>query len=123
MVCQKPNSDTELVIRYDCEDKLHPFNFSDCGNSVVKLTSITPTNLLGKRTRQRFTSIEENDLWWEQEICNFTHPTPSQPLPSPTVSYTRVYVVSWKNYLMDFLFAVSITNVVNILLTREFANS
>ena len=35
-VCQKPNSDTELVIRYDCEDRLHSFNFSDFQNYVVK---------------------------------------------------------------------------------------
>ena len=40
MLCQKPNSDTELVIRYDCEDRL----------------------------RQRFTNDEENDIWWEQGI-------------------------------------------------------
>ena len=40
VLCQKPNSDTELVIRYDCEDRL----------------------------RQRFINDEENDIWWEQGI-------------------------------------------------------
>ena len=64
VVCQKPDSDTELVIRYDCEDKLYSFNFSDFKNSVVKLTSVMPTNLLGKRLK----NIEENDFWWEQGI-------------------------------------------------------
>ena len=67
VVCQKPDSDTELVIRYDCEDKLYSFDFSDF-KSVIKLTSVTPTDLLGKRIRQRFTNIEENDFWWEQGI-------------------------------------------------------
>ena len=68
VVWHKPDSDTELVIRYDCEDKLYSFNFSEFKNSVVKLTSATPTDLFGKRIRQRFTNIEENDFWWEQEI-------------------------------------------------------
>ena len=62
-VCQKPNSDTELVIRYDCEDKLYSFNFSDFKNSVVKLILVKLTDFLGKRIRQRFTNIEENDFW------------------------------------------------------------
>ena len=53
VVCQKPDSDTELVIRYDCEDKLYSFNFSDFKNSVVKLTSVTPTDPLGKPIRQK----------------------------------------------------------------------
>ena len=68
MVCQKPDSDTELVIRYDCEDKLYSFNFSDFKNSVVKLILVKLTDFLGKRIRQRFTNIEENDFWWEQGI-------------------------------------------------------
>ena len=29
---------------------------------------VTPTDLLGKQIRQRFTNIEENDLWWEWGI-------------------------------------------------------
>ena len=68
VVCQKPDSDTELVIRYDCEDKLYSFNFSDFKNSAVKLTLVKLTDLLGKRIRPRFTNIEENDFWWEQRI-------------------------------------------------------
>ena len=68
VVCQKPDSDTELVIRYDCEDKLYSFNFSDFKNSVVKLTSVTPTDLFGKRIRQRFTNIEENDFGGNKKL-------------------------------------------------------
>ena len=29
---------------------------------------VTPTDLLGKQIRQRFTNIEENDFWWERGI-------------------------------------------------------
>ena len=68
VVCHKPDSDTELVIRYDCEDKLYSFNFSDFKNSVVKLTSVTPTDLFGKRIRQRFTNIEENDFGGNKKL-------------------------------------------------------
>ena len=68
VVCQKPDSDTELVIRYDCEGKLYSFNFSNFKNSVVKLTSVTLTDLLGKRIRQRFTNMEQNEFWLEQGI-------------------------------------------------------
>ena len=42
--------------------------FLDCKNSAVKLTSVTATDFLRKRIRQRFTNIEENDFWWEQGI-------------------------------------------------------
>ena len=68
VVCQKPNSDTELVIRYDCEDRYYSFNFSDSQNSVVKLLPVTHAYFIGKRIRQRFTHDEENDIWWEQGI-------------------------------------------------------
>ena len=65
VVCQKPDSDTKLVICYDCKEnhKLSSFHFLDFKNSVIKLTSVTPTDLLGQRIRQRFTNIEENDFW------------------------------------------------------------
>ena len=68
VVRQKPNSDTELVIRYDCEDRLYCFNFSDFQNSVVKLLPVTHADFVGKRIRKRFTNDEENDIWWEQGI-------------------------------------------------------
>ena len=62
LLSQKPDSDTKLVICYDCKDKLSSFNFSDLKNSVIKLTSVTPTDLLGKRIGQRFTNIEKRFL-------------------------------------------------------------
>ena len=68
LVCQKPNSDTKVVIRYDCEDRLYTFKFSDFQNSIVRLLPVTPTDLIGKRIRQRFTNDEKNDIWWEQGI-------------------------------------------------------
>ena len=68
VVCQKPNSDNELVIRCDCEDRLYSFNFSDFQNSVVKLLPVTHADFIGKGIRQKFTNDEENDIWWEQGI-------------------------------------------------------
>ena len=66
--CQKPNSNTELVIRYDSKDRLYSFNFSHFQNSLVKLLPVTHADFIGKRVRQRFTNDEENDIWWEQGI-------------------------------------------------------
>ena len=68
MACQKPNSNTELVFRYECEDRLYSFNFSDFQSSIVKLLPVTHADFIGKRIRQRFTDDEENDIWWEQGI-------------------------------------------------------
>ena len=68
VVCQKPNSDTDLVIRYNCEDRLYSFKLSDLQNSAVKLLPVTQADFIGKRIRQRFTNDEENDTWWEQGI-------------------------------------------------------
>ena len=64
----KPNSDTELVIRYDCKDRLYSFNFSDFQSSVVNLLPLIHADFIDKRIRQRFTNAEENDIWWEQGI-------------------------------------------------------
>ena len=66
--CQKPNCNTELVIRYDSKDRLYSFNFSHFQNSLVKLLPVTHADFIGKRVRQRFTNDEENDIWWEQGI-------------------------------------------------------
>ena len=55
------------MIRYDCQDRLSSFNFSDFQNSIVKLLPVTYEDFIGKPTRQRFTNDEENDFWWEQE--------------------------------------------------------
>ena len=68
VVCHKPNSDTEFVIRYDCEDRLYSFNFSDFQNSVVKLLPVTHTDFIGKRIRHGFTNDDKNDIWWKQGI-------------------------------------------------------
>ena len=68
MACLKPDSDTELVIPYDCEDKSCSFNVSEFENSVVKLISITRIDTLGRRVRQRFTIIDENNSWGKQRI-------------------------------------------------------
>ena len=66
VVYLKPDSDTELVICYDFEDNLYSFNISDFKNSVVKLTSIIPADLLGKL--RRFKNMDKSDFCWEQGI-------------------------------------------------------
>ena len=58
VVCQ--NSNTELVIRYNCEERLFSFNFPDFHNSIAKLLPVTPADFIAKRIRQRF---EKNDIW------------------------------------------------------------
>ena len=68
VVCQKPNSDTELVIRYDCEDRLYSFNFCDFQNSVVKSLPVTHADFIGKRIRQRLTNDEENASGGNKEL-------------------------------------------------------
>ena len=68
VVCRKPDSDTELVIHYDSEDKLILLIFQ--ASRILLLNWLQPHQqiFLGKRIRQRFTNIEENDFWWEQRI-------------------------------------------------------
>ena len=50
------------MIRYDCQDRLSSFNFSDFQNSIVKLLPVTYEDFIGKPTRQTFTNDEENDI-------------------------------------------------------------
>ena len=68
LVRRKPDSDTELVIHYDSEDKLILLIFQ--ASRILLLNWLQPHQqiFLGKRIRQRFTNIEENDFWWEQRI-------------------------------------------------------
>ena len=68
MVCQKLNSDTELVVCYDCKDRLYSFNISDFQNFVVQLLTDTSADFIAKLIRQTFTIDQENDNWWEQGI-------------------------------------------------------
>ena len=49
VVCQKPNSDTKLVIRYDCKNRLHSFKFSGFQNSIVKLLPATNADFIGEQ--------------------------------------------------------------------------
>ena len=62
VVCQKLNSDTELVIRYNCEDRSHSFNSSDFQNPIIKLLPFTHADFISKRIRQKFTNDKENDI-------------------------------------------------------------
>ena len=61
-VCQKLNSDTELVIHYNCQDRSHSFNSSDFQNPIIKLLPFTHADFISKRIRQKFTNDKENDI-------------------------------------------------------------
>ena len=65
VICQKPESQSELVIRYDCEKKFYSFSFTNFLNGDVKLVPVTCNYLTGKNIRQRFTNGSEEDSWWE----------------------------------------------------------
>ena len=69
VVCMKPGNERELVIRYDCEDKLYTFPFSDFQDNLVKLVPLKSTFLVGKKIRQcSFSDNDESDSWWEAGI-------------------------------------------------------
>ena len=64
VVCLKPSDDSELVMRYSCEDKLYSLPFEDFNFGLLKLKPLTADFLTGKKIRQKF----ENALtgvWWE----------------------------------------------------------
>ena len=63
VMCIKPNTESELVIRYDCEDT-YCFEYSIFGNELVKLLHLSPPDFLNKKIKQRFIAVESED-WWE----------------------------------------------------------
>ena len=69
VVCLKPDTDSELVIRYNCEEKLYSFAFSDYGDGLLRLLPLTSEFALGKKICQKFTEDkvdpEEINSWWE----------------------------------------------------------
>jgi len=62
VVCLKPQSDNELVMRHSCEDKLYSLPFEDLNSGLLKLKPLTPIFLTGKKIRQKFEN-EINDVW------------------------------------------------------------
>ena len=69
VVCVKPDTTTELVIRYDCEkSKLYSFDYSEFTDSLVKAEPLNRTDLVGKRIRHRFLTDDGSDTWWETGV-------------------------------------------------------
>jgi len=64
LVGLKPQSDNELVMRYSCEDKLYSLPFDDLNSGLLKLKTLTPNYLTGKKIRQKFEN-EMTGVWWE----------------------------------------------------------
>ena len=57
VVCQKPNSNIEPVIRFDCED-----------NSIVKIFPVTHADFISKRIRQMFANDEKMTFGESKEL-------------------------------------------------------
>ena len=66
VLCQKPGSNSELVIRYDGYKTLYSFDFSELSNGLVELIAVEPEYALGKIIQQKFCDEDEVDSWWEQ---------------------------------------------------------
>ena len=69
VICPKPGTQSELVIRYDCErNQLYSFDYSEFTDSLVKLIPLKPTSLVGEKIRQKCTNDEASDIWWETGV-------------------------------------------------------
>ena len=68
VICIKPNTWSELVIIYDCEDTLYCFHYSDFENEFVKLLYLSPPDFLNKKIKQKFIAAESEN-WWEIGLC------------------------------------------------------
>ena len=66
VLCQKPGSNSELVIRYDGYKTLYSFDFSELSNGLLELIAVEPEYALGKIIQQKFCDEDEVDSWWEQ---------------------------------------------------------
>ena len=49
VICIKPNTESELVIRYDCEYTLYRFAYSNVENELVKLLHLSPPDFINKK--------------------------------------------------------------------------
>ena len=66
MLCEKENSEGELVIRYDGDDKFYAFDYWEFEEGLVELIPLEPEYAIGKIIIQRFNDEEEIDEWWEK---------------------------------------------------------
>ncbi|MCH2377670.1 MAG: hypothetical protein MK231_04815, partial [Pelagibacterales bacterium] len=65
VVCCKPNTDSEMVIRYDNYPTLYSFDFDEYTSGLLKLLPLDPEFAVGKFILHKFYDEEEVDDWWE----------------------------------------------------------
>ena len=66
VICLKPDSDSELVIRYDGYETLYSFDFCELSDGLVELIALEPGYAIGKIIQQKFYDEDEVDSWWER---------------------------------------------------------
>ena len=54
VLCIKPNSNNELVIRYDSFPTLYAFDYEEYHENLVKVIDLEPQQIIGKFIRHRF---------------------------------------------------------------------
>ena len=66
VICQKADNESELVIRYDCENTtFYSFPYSDYENGNIRLLPVSVNDFIGKNIKQKFVNDHEEDCWWE----------------------------------------------------------
>ena len=66
VVCRKPNSESELVIKYDGDDTFYSFDYSEfVEHELVQLVEIEPGWAMGRLISQRFETEDGTSSWWE----------------------------------------------------------
>ena len=67
VVMRKPLSPSELIIRYDTEEKFYSFEFSEYSeNQLIELIEIQPEWAVGKLINHRFETEDGEESWWEK---------------------------------------------------------
>ena len=66
VICLKPSSDSELVIKYDGYETLYSFDYSELHDGLLELIAVEPEYALGKVILQKFYDEDEVDSWWEK---------------------------------------------------------
>ena len=72
VVCCKPNTDSEMIIRYDNDPTLYSFDFDEYADGLLTILPLDPEFSVGKCISQKFYDEEEVDEWWENgKIISF----------------------------------------------------
>ena len=101
VICNKPGSLSEMVIRYDNYATLYSFDYSELCDGLLKLIPLDPEYIVGKFIMHKFTDESEADEWFEDGkiisydprtalyTVNYFHS--DEELPSDDEQYLDVY--------------------------------